>query len=78
MNNDPFGKFTFKFEYPGSEHTPPHIITHEASGEATVYELIELFEQFLKGVGYVIEGKIEVNDYTESCCEGECGCRRRV
>lgn len=60
-------KYTFKQEYSGftgfSESTPASTITMEVNGELSLPQILERFEEFLRGAGFYFDGHLDfVND----------------
>jgi len=60
-------KYTFKQEYSGftgfSEAVPPTTITMEVNGELSLPQIVERFEEFLRGAGFHFNGHLDfVND----------------
>jgi hypothetical protein len=59
-------KFTFKQEYPGfsgmNYSSPPATVSVEVSGDLSVQQLLEKFEDFLRGAGYVFNGHIVIEE----------------
>jgi hypothetical protein len=47
-----------------NEFGPARHIEHTINGEQTWPELVERFEEFLKGVGYIYRGHLEMVDDT--------------
>ncbi len=60
-------KYTFKQEYAGftgySASAPPSTITMEVNGELSLPQVLERFEEFLRGAGFFFDGHLDiVND----------------
>ena len=60
-------KYTFKQEYPGysgfATSTPPSTVTMEINGELSLPQVLERFEEFLRGAGFHFDGHLDfVND----------------
>lgn len=59
-------KFTFKQEYTGfnsmTYSSPPATITMEVTGDLSLSEVVEKFQDFLRGAGYVFDGHLELVD----------------
>jgi hypothetical protein len=54
---------TYKFiaiDDENDEFGPARIIEHTITGEQTWPELVERFEEFLKGIGYIYDGHLEM------------------
>ena len=56
-------KYTFKQEYTGfsglSYSSPPSTVTMEINGDLNLAQLLERFEDFLKGSGFGFEGHLD-------------------
>lgn len=60
-------KYTFKQEYSGytgfATEIPPSAITMEINGELSLPQVLERFEEFLRGAGFYLDGHLDiVND----------------
>lgn len=60
-------KYTFKQEYAGftgfATSAPPSTITMEVNGELSLPQVLERFEEFLRGAGFYFDGHLDiVND----------------
>jgi hypothetical protein len=59
-------KYTFKQEYPGfvgfSDSAPPSTITMEINGELSLTQVLERFEEFLRGAGFHFDGHLDFVD----------------
>lgn len=51
-----------EFKYRFDEQSP--VITVSLSSEATLTEVVEIFERFLKAVGYCFDGNLEIVEET--------------
>jgi hypothetical protein len=51
-----FGKYTLKY-VPPDESPTDHSIELTISSEATLYQMLEFFQSFLRATGYEFEGK---------------------
>ena len=63
-------KYTFICEHNSfspndSEVESTHKVYHEIKNEYRLLEIISEFEIFLKGVGFVFEGKLEISELEE-------------
>jgi hypothetical protein len=61
-------KFTFICEHDADLFGPKTTNTHVIDGEQTVHQLLERFEDFLKGCGYVIDGHFDVVELFDEEC----------
>ncbi len=64
-------KYTFKQEYGGFDvhhyGSPPSTVTMEISGDLNLTQMLERFEDFLRGCGFGFEGHLDfVNDYDDT------------
>jgi hypothetical protein len=51
-----FGKYTLKYTPPDGSPTD-HCIEMSISSEATLYQMLEFFQSFLRAAGYEFDGK---------------------
>jgi len=51
-----FGKYTLKYE-PPSDTPEDHSVTMTISSEATLFQMLEFFQSFLRAAGYEFDGK---------------------
>lgn len=51
---------TYKFIFTDTEPAPARHIEHTITGEQTWDELLPLFEDWLRGIGYAFKGDVRV------------------
>ena len=64
-------KFTFICEHEADLFGPKTTNTLVIDGEQTVSQLLERFEDYLRGCGYVIDGHLEVAESFNECSDYE-------
>lgn len=70
-------KYTFKQEYTGfsglSESVPPSTITMEINGDVSLTQVLERFEEFLRGAGFHFDGHLDFITEEEFTGDGHDG-----
>lgn len=67
-------KHQFKYTYNeiDVEEYSPHEVTFEMPGEVTLDQILYNFECYLKASGFVFDGKLEIVEEEQECCQGGC------
>lgn len=64
-------QFKYTFNETDLEEYSPHEITFEMPGEATLDQILYNFQTYLKAVGFVFDGELQIVDDT---CDEACDC----
>lgn len=72
-------KYQLKYTYEGDKEYAPVDVTFEVPGDATITQLINQFQYYLKACGYIFDGDIKLvdnsivyNDEDNECTEENC------